>query len=117
MKKENLDLSKLKQQINSLKEEEKSKNEKLGIETNQKPKNNFLKDLVEAYQTNSQNKATQHLKQVAVRSDDYAKDPIMSHVDKASNKPAHSSRGGSMYDVDGLPNKPNVNEDNSYNQP
>lgn len=115
-----LDLSKLKKDIDSLKKERSSKDQHLGIQQDApKPKNHFLKNLVEAYNTNSQNEATETIKKVAVKSNDYSKvkDPLLEHVGntpKPKPKPTTqtNSQGGMFEGVSSRQNNSlsNTNE-------
>lgn len=108
MAKNDLDLSKLKEEIESRKTDRGVKDQKLGIESNtQEPQNNnFLKGLVDAYKSMNENDATKHIKQVATLSDQKSTDPIMDHAGTPNKSPKKNtqsssqySSGGSMYDI------------------
>jgi len=115
-----LDLSKLKKDIDSLKQEQSSRNQTLGIETTKNIKKPFLKGLVEAWQHNTQNESTEHLKRVAMKSDEFSGDPIMKHTSSSPQpkkttpqKQQHSS-GGLFEEADRFQNNggiPNTNND------
>lgn len=94
MKKNDLDLSKLKQEIENRKNDRFVKDKKLGIESNTQniQKYNFLKGLLDAYNTMNENNATKHIKQVVKRSDDFSSDPIMQHVNTSKDTTEKNSK-------------------------